>query len=811
MNVKKAIKNIVSLGMGVTMVGSTIMGAMAATLSQYPEPFTKDGSFNALLVVGAAAQPMDIIGVTDIATSLQYATKKVVSTSTSTAVSVSEGVKLEKTGAHMYMGLSLQSMQDTALDDSDLPEILMDGTFDDNEGTNKGDYDYTQKIYVDTTGAAAASTSMTSATHLAHDQDDSDAVNADVYLKLDDSSGKYVFKYALEFSTAVDYDPTSSTTAKDDLKTNSLDFLGKTYTITDATISATKLNKITMLAGRTTQTIAVGSPVTVNVDGTDYELEVLGVTNANDKCQLSVNSVVSTIDVDDTASVSGIEIGITDAAHFEGGSDSCQINVGAEKLVLENGQEISLNDEDISGTKVTLIETTSGAFEGFTVESQPEDNVYLRTGEAWNDPVFGAYQLVMGGEHADREDITFSRSGKEATLEFTNYDGKLVEFNWYYDAVSNKLLSAFGDNTVDERIYLEGETCTGTSSIEDCEGARFLAVTSSGVARVIEIKNIDTTNRKIDFKDLTYNKEDKENAYAIATGASAGSRIFDISGVSSSIDFLINETANTIVFTDIDQGTIKTDKEAVLVISNPNVAKDTVATLVTITEKTDDAYPGATTVEDVITVKGSYVSADSNIDLTYSTATAAKWFGQKDVSKSDTDNKVEMSLWGTIVEWDSENSDSIVVKYPESRVYYDVFVAPISATTSTTETSGLSEIVAIGPGATKLDNEVSDYKAQNVIVVGGPCVNTVAAALMGNPTNCAEGFEEGKAMIKLFNHDNGKVALMVAGYSAQDTRAATMWMNQYSQHASTLNQADTEAESIELAVASLNSVTPSVN
>ena len=66
---------------------------------------------------------------------------------------------------------------------------------------------------------------------------------------------------------------------------------------------------------------------------------------------------------------------------------------------------------------------------------------------------------------------------------------------------------------------------------------------------------------------------------------------------------------------------------------------------------------------------------------------------------------------------------------------------------------------------------MEDVTAVNAIVVGGPCANSAAATLMGNPENCVAGFEPGKAMVKLFENGN-KVALLVAGYSSDDTRRA---------------------------------------
>src|SRR3989339_31849 len=82
---RKSIKKIVALGVGITMLGS--IGAIAADLKDYPVPFIKDGKFSGMLVVGDKAAAEDVIGVSDIAMSLQYAaTTKVGTTTTTTAI-----------------------------------------------------------------------------------------------------------------------------------------------------------------------------------------------------------------------------------------------------------------------------------------------------------------------------------------------------------------------------------------------------------------------------------------------------------------------------------------------------------------------------------------------------------------------------------------------------------------------------------------------------------------------------------------------------------------------------------------------------
>lgn len=98
---------------------------------------------------------------------------------------------------------------------------------------------------------------------------------------------------------------------------------------------------------------------------------------------------------------------------------------------------------------------------------------------------------------------------------------------------------------------------------------------------------------------------------------------------------------------------------------------------------------------------------------------------------------------------------------------------------------------ARGSGAAVLDSEVADIDAQNIISVGGPCSNTVSAYIMGNPANCLDGFEPGKARIRLHEHANGKFLLLVAGYSGMDTRKAGRVLGEYEQY--NLEDCGTEA------------------
>lgn len=87
-----------------------------------------------------------------------------------------------------------------------------------------------------------------------------------------------------------------------------------------------------------------------------------------------------------------------------------------------------------------------------------------------------------------------------------------------------------------------------------------------------------------------------------------------------------------------------------------------------------------------------------------------------------------------------------------------------------------------------MDTEISNLESQNSIVVGGPCMNSAAAKLMGYPENCMEGFELGKGFIRLYEFDNGNYALLAAGTLAVDTRRVTRVLSNYNRYQLTGNQ-----------------------
>jgi hypothetical protein len=151
-----------------------------------------------------------------------------------------------------------------------------------------------------------------------------------------------------------------------------------------------------------------------------------------------------------------------------------------------------------------------------------------------------------------------------------------------------------------------------------------------------------------------------------------------------------------------------------------------------------------------------------------------------------------MTRYGTAVKHYTEpTQDYLEVYYPDTEEHAQAFITGVSSEVVSGSGSTYDEVQRVEVGAAVLDTEVASLTAQNTIVIGGPCVNTLAAELMGNPAECYAGFEDGKAMIKLFEHENGKVALLVAGAQAMDTRRASRVIANYKDYT---NFAGTELE-----------------
>ncbi|MEN9626222.1 MAG: S-layer like family, N-terminal region [archaeon] len=147
--------------------------------------------------------------------------------------------------------------------------------------------------------------------------------------------------------------------------------------------------------------------------------------------------------------------------------------------------------------------------------------------------------------------------------------------------------------------------------------------------------------------------------------------------------------------------------------------------------------------------------------------------------KSDSDIAKSLDLWGSIMSEDNSDSDQKVgiVSYPDEQVYAEIYLAASSAaiTPGSTSSGGGGQVLIVK------DSEVTSVATKNLFVVGGSCINTVAAKILGSDSPlCAADFTTktnagvGQYIIKSVKspYNDQKVALLVAGYEAADTMNA---------------------------------------
>jgi hypothetical protein len=188
------------------------------------------------------------------------------------------------------------------------------------------------------------------------------------------------------------------------------------------------------------------------------------------------------------------------------------------------------------------------------------------------------------------------------------------------------------------------------------------------------------------------------------------------------------------------------------------------------------------------TTKNAVILATSD-DGTYSTSSAPVFTTAVNVGYAtavfdNTDYTGYITNFGTYILKDASDDHQAFTSltYQASPMYADVIIADSGATTSTSST-------ALQP---VLDTDTAAITGKNLIVVGGSCVNTVAAKLLGlsaptSTSSCLAAFTTatsagaGQFVIQSFDAAQaggtaGKVALLVAGYAKEDTQKASTYL-----------------------------------
>jgi hypothetical protein len=159
-------------------------------------------------------------------------------------------------------------------------------------------------------------------------------------------------------------------------------------------------------------------------------------------------------------------------------------------------------------------------------------------------------------------------------------------------------------------------------------------------------------------------------------------------------------------------------------------------------------------------------------DMTFNWTYAYDYFGADEGEDEATDVIVDSTNLGTR-EYDVLLQDGTIIRDPNVNFGTDklVFAIPdqdVEATFRVYTVASSSDVEAV----LKADSAATGY--DNLILVGGPCVNTLTASFMGltyPACEAASTIAQDKAVVKMLSMD-GKMALVVAGWEQADTLRA---------------------------------------
>ncbi|MDD5650886.1 MAG: hypothetical protein PHF86_10805 [Candidatus Nanoarchaeia archaeon] len=772
---KRAIQKVAAITTGVAMMGSTITGALALSvkLNDYPTAF-KD----ALVVVGTAANGADDIAAADISGDIPT-TAKVSQISGDTYT-------IEKSGNKWNMNQDMHTI-DGSITDTEL-DLLADQTLKDDEGTDTGDHDYTQTLFIPVNSSTLLFAADASGNREGRPVND--------YLKFSSSSDRWAYTYTLKLTG-------TKMTIKDsaDLENNVVSILGRDWTITDVSMSNTtygNINKITLLAGDVMSTILQGSTV--------GGVTVVDVDEAETKCIIEYAGKTYIVDKGQTKTFDdGTIVGVTDvtAVHEAGaGQDMCELAIGAHKLTLENGKKVNINNEDVDNSNVFISGNgTTGITPGLkqiNISYQPEDDVWLAKSEALEDPVFGAFKFVYNNlVEKDIEEIKVDIVSDKIRLKVANRDGDVFDdYYCFLNGTGTARNFALGYSDLKPMIVYNQQNISNTSldvsgvAAKSMKQVRFL-MSFNGVSHIAEIQQIDTSNNKTTIKLLDSGEVYKDMDYvdgAVTTfdDIDAGLRIAYNIYLQGGIAQAGGQA--TINFTNINDGgpVWFTKNDGNLTFLNASGGYGVPAIEFDQFDAGGTNYPCDLQFSENAGYSTKTVEADTavlnsanglNISFRYDpTDNQIEWnrTGSNSLGtrvtmlKKDDDSQYDYrarTAYGTRIEQYQKDDGDLTIYYPSEPVYAEVIIAASEAVTGTLATANVVK-----------ETDVTDVAAQNVILVGGPCANGLTAQFTGEvktTPECTANYKAGEAILKLMDNGN-KVALIVAGYSADDTKRAAV-------------------------------------
>jgi len=751
------------------MVGST-MGLAAA--ANYPAPFVQSGAGDVAVVIGANS--LDMAYATTITSDLSG--KITVAAATASSDATGDSVQLKRGSDKYNLGDNLTAFYST-LDDEQLTTTLAKAVYLD---SNNNEYDTEQSI------APAADIQLKFF-------QDSSFNNDEPIVGFDLTSGQHVLNYTLSFVDKVPYASLNNT----DLK-----FLGKTWFVSKAESGSNGL-KLTLLDSANTASITEtdGTKV-VPVGSKSYTVSIASLSGSasSPRVKLTVNGeTTNSVAKGETYKLTdGTYVGIKDISMRDvaGTSSNVDFSIGSGKLVLENGQEVKLNDKVLSDSSdangyssqiVTYFTNTSTDISKMVFDWDLTDDAWIASGKELIMPGFNAIKLSMGGFFAPMEKkTTIDDRSDSARINTETTDGPL-SISIVYQNDSKTGFAGLGEKST--HVLVTNATASPTFLLNESLNSYFVAtwisgkefetyayeissITSDSGKNATVLKNLATGGSDLSFTEVTDTKDRGDITFTLVA-ANKANKFATIKATATSGtvygNLITTKEGMTIKLPVIDlvaaasDGTINTTAQPTS--WKMNISEE---------DKDGNLYTSASPQ------KSFTVTLAPSTDGVETTATSLTKYDETDSSdwdvamvQSDLATKLRMNL-------PTSGASYSEIYYAGEQSYATVYISEAAAAVG-------GSSVALQP---VYDTAVSSVSSKNLIVIGGSCINSVAAKLLGSNTpmcgpsfTTASGVGAGQFIIKSYDAaaaggTAGKVALLVAGYDAADTEKAATYLKE---------------------------------
>jgi hypothetical protein len=514
------------------------------------------------------------------------------------------------------------------------------------------------------------------------------------------------------------------------------------------------------------------------------------------------------------------------------------------------GSLVSSNTYEITNIKYRL---SADASVGSTIYVPPGHGVreYLDEPEGLLSPTFDI--LYEGLLDVPVSEIDFNaRSDHSYDLTVTNLRGKEYEFPF----ITNKDdVFKFGDDD-DDFVFLENNFNTTAmawrnpaNTVWECNVGDddYFALSEHNISNadykddsaVMRYEDIDSSDRLLTFTDQS-SGESREVSYQADTtdvellgtatnfvveGNTYQVWICNTTGFPLAIDLNGNGNwdvptngASRVGFTvngggtlDFADSTFSTTADNTAIGSGQALAQTDTVALDLVTPQ--DVFDGSTGESFGWTIAPASDSGEISLSFNTSSFTGphglASGGSEQDTFDVVNDDNADdydrgISDFGAVIEFynpsGGNDAEELTIYYPDVQMGAQVFVvAGVTERSAGGAGSVLRDVVnPIAVGLAVLDKDADGLLgSQNLIIVGGPCINTVAAEFLGNPVECTEGFEPGKATISAKEYGSS-VATLVAGHGAGDTLGAAYVLADYMTYLADIEGSEVEVVSSDL-------------